>query len=89
MVKLIAQLPILQDASSADVDSKHSSENTHIPEGEPVPDVPGTEPHYLSSALRRTNPRPRTVWSSFTGNGSSSFFRIRAIWTSITLSSEV
>jgi hypothetical protein len=45
VVKLIAQLPILEEASSADVDSKHSSENSDRPKREPVADVPGTEPH--------------------------------------------
>src|SRR5262249_49570709 len=38
---------------------------------------------------RRTNPTPRTVWSSFTGNGSSILRRSRAVDTSMTLSSRV
>src|SRR5262245_20642038 len=45
------------------------------------------DPHPRSR--RRTKPTPRTVWSSFTGNGSSILRRRRAIDTSMTLSSGV
>src|SRR5580698_11555349 len=79
VVELVAQLPILQSTSTANVDSQNCTEDPHVPKREPVANESGPEPHYFSSDLRSTNPKPRTVCRSFAGKGSSSFFRIRAM----------
>src|ERR1700723_1286179 len=71
VVQLIAELPILQDACAADIYREHQTEDTHVPERQAVADVSRPKPHYFSSSLRRTNPRPRTVCSSFTAKRSS------------------
>src|SRR5580698_1333423 len=89
MMKLIAQLPILKNTCAADVNCEHDATNADVPQRESITDVGRTKAHYLSSGSRRTKPRPRTVCSSFTGNGSSTFLRMRAICTSITLSNDV
>src|ERR1700733_2278299 len=89
VVKLTAQLPVLEYAGAANIDSEDSAEYPDVPKCEPVAYKPRPEAHYFSSALRRTKPSPRTVCSSFTRNGSSSFLRILATCTSITLSRDV
>src|SRR5579864_3920510 len=89
MVKLLLQLPILEKTRSANVGCKQETEDGNIPEREAASDMTNPEGHFFVSSIRITKPTPRTVCRSLTGHGSSIFRRIRAMWTSITLSIEV
>src|SRR5262245_54799446 len=62
----------------------HQRKDGRVPQGEPDAKRRHADAHGRSS--RRTNPTPRTVWSIFVSNGSSTFRRRRAMVTSITLS---
>src|SRR5207249_10289221 len=71
------------------VQGQDRAQGRGVPEREADTDAPMAPPARHGSPSRRTNPTPRTVWMSFGGASWSTFFRSRAMCTSITLSSGV
>src|SRR5581483_1801309 len=85
VIDLPRQLPIIEGAGDRRVEDQYAGKCRDIPQGESRPHRERASRAHGGSP-RMTNPTPRTVWSSLISKGSSTFFRNRFIWTSITLS---
>src|SRR5262245_29971149 len=71
------------------IKGQYSRQRSGIPEREPRPNAMREIPSSHRPPSCRMKPTPRTVWMSLAGKSWSTFFRKRAICTSITLSSGV
>src|SRR5262245_48719086 len=71
------------------IDDESQGENARVPHREASPDRGNRPPSHHGSPSCTTKPTPRTVWIRRTPPSTSTFFRSRAICTSITLSSGV
>src|SRR5262249_59362081 len=75
IVDLLVQRPIEsrlhEDEDPSREHADHDGEHRRMPQGETRCETRAGE-HHLAS-LRRTNPPPRTVWSSFGSDGPSTF----------------
>src|SRR5262249_27587739 len=88
-IQLGRETPPQKEEHPTGVEDQHHGERPGIPQGEPYAYTARTPHPFHGSPSRRTKPTPRTVWMSLMGKSWSTFFRRRAMWTSITLSSGV
>src|SRR5215467_3255710 len=88
LVQRAVESPLDEEERTGGKDADDECQHAGMPQGETRPHAHGTWQAH-ARWLRRANPTPRTVCSSFVSNGSSIFRRRRATVTSITLSSGV
>ena len=89
LVKLLEKLVSHRDERRRRIDDEHQAQDDRVPGGEPKSNRENRPARAHGSPSFNTNPTPRTVCMSRWPVSASTFFRSRAIWTSITLSSGV
>src|ERR1017187_10625386 len=81
MVELLTQIPQEKCGSARCIKHQYQRKQCNIQQREPSADAKPSKSAHSSS--RTVNPTPRTVWTSFRLNWSSTFRRNRATCTSI------